>query len=351
MTDTKCFSRYSFSLLILLSSLPYLLVQVSAFTPPTSQIGVQKLQVGKSYSTSSSTRSSTISSTSTSLKSTTKENEDSFTPRRSFLGKSLAAPFIAIAAATSTNFPSPLIANALEGSAATANAEITSKIFVQLKGLPSETDTFEEDVITIGLFGKDSSQPVSILEQLVSPAGYFAKCKPKEIRTLQREQLEANKVYNSCMEAQDTKGVNYDLSTVWRIVKNERIDLGAVSGKYIAREYPTYEGSNSLKHDAEGVVSVRIGNDGGFGFTIYTGTGSQKTALDETNIVVGRVVSGMDVVRKLNLVPVVKNSLAGDDISKRSAPSRACRYGGKESFCSEFKPLKKVSIFNTGMTN
>lgn len=287
----------------------------------------------------------------------TDENEDVAIPRRSFLVQSLAAPFIAAPSLLTIDQKS-CRANAIDGSASsTANSEITSKIFIQLKGIPNESESFEEDVISIGLFGKDSPQPVSILEQLVSTSGYPAKCKPKEIRTLQREQLEANKVYNSCIEIQDTKGVNYDLSTVWRVVKDERIDIGAVSGKYVARESPTFQGSNLLKHDAEGVVSVRLGNDGGFGFTIYTGSGSNKSDLDETNIVVGKVIDGMNVVKRLNEVPVIQSSsvgykaLAGGDPSKRTAPSRACRYGSSELYCNEFKPLKKISIFRTGTLN
>ena len=288
------------------------------------------------------------------------EVETIITPRRSFINQAISMPLATVGLLSNidqTNF----VVNAAETSVtSTANAEITSEIFLELKGLPnSESDGVEGDIITIGLFGKDAPQPVSILNQLVSSSGYPSKCKPKETRALQREQLEANKVYNSCMETQDTKGVNYDLSTVWRIVKDEKIDLGAVSGKFIAREYPMFEGKNSLKHDAEGVVSVRLGNDGGFGFTIYMGpgSGSSDNYLNETNIVVGRVIGGIDVVRKLNEVPVIQSSsvgykaLAGGDPSKRSAPSRACRYGSSELYCNEFKPLKKITIFRTGVVN
>ena len=53
----------------------------------------------------------------------------------------------------------------------------------------------------IGLFGDDAPQPVSVLKQLVSKGGYKSKCKPLDTsRLLQKEQLEANKVYNSCLE-------------------------------------------------------------------------------------------------------------------------------------------------------
>ncbi len=299
--------------------------------------------------------------------------DDEALERRSFLSKALSTAGIGITA----SFISPSASSAdTSSTATTSSAQITSKIFLQLKGLPpildengepSTASAYTEDIITIGLFGNDAPQPVAILEQLVSNSGYYAKCKPKEIRTLQREQLEANKVYNSCMEMQDTKGVNYDLSTVWRVVKDERIDLGAVSGKFVSRENPSFDGNvgnvSTLKHDVEGSVSVRKGNDGGFGFTIYPGTSSATTSkataaaeLDEDNIVIGRVIDGMDVVRRLNDVAVVQSAAGinykglsgGNASSKRSAPSRACRYGSTELYCNEFKPLKKILISRTG---
>lgn len=279
--------------------------------------------------------------------------------RRLFLGQAVTLSII-------PSIILPTVANSAETSTvlskSSSEAQITSRIFLQLKGLPTDDSNdineFSEDIITIGLFENDAPQPASILKQIVSKEGFNAKCKPKEVRMLQREQLEANKVYNSCMEMQDTKGVNYDLSTVWRVVTDERIDLGAVSGKYIARENPLFVGGNDmLKHDVEGVVSVRKGNEGGFGFTIYPGTTGEKNAeLDENNIVVGRVIGGMDVIRRLNQIAVVQSAqgfnykgVSGSASSKRSAaPSRACRYGSKELYCNEFKPLKKISIQKTG---
>ena len=299
------------------------------------------------------------------------QNIDFFS-RRSFL-ESTQAISLAIASAATISPPSPAFADETpSGSGAatyksTANAEITSKVVLTLKGLPTDESNdipYQEDTITIGLFGKDAPQPTETLIQLFSPrsGGYPALCKPKETRTLQREQLEANKVYNACKETEDSKGVDYDLSTVWRVKKDERIDLGAVSGKYVARIPPNFQlvtpGGNGLKHDAEGVVSVRRGSDGGFGFTIYPGSSSStgSAELDEDNIVVGRVIDGMDVVRRLNQIPVVQSAginykgfAGGDKSEKRSAPSRACRYGSSELYCNEFKPLKKILISRTNV--
>ena len=235
-----------------------------------------------------------------------------------------------------------------EDKRSTIDATITDKIFIEFKGLsaPSEPN----DRIVIGLFGNDAPQPVSVLKQVVTPLGYKSKCKPLDTsRTFEKEQLEANKVYNNCIEKEDTVGVNYEYSTVWRVVSNERLDIGAVSGKFIAREPPNFEDKQSgLKHDEKGVVSVRRGNESGYGFTIFPGGNAQAAqTLDQENVVVGRVIEGMDVVDKLNSIPVVKNTLAGN--KKKTAPSRACRYGGNELFCNEQKPLKKVTLDKTGI--
>lgn len=237
---------------------------------------------------------------------------------------------------------------------ATAEAVVTDKIFIEFKGLSPPTSDGDPatDRITIGLFGQDAPQPVSVIKQVVTKEGYKSKCKPLDTtRTLQKEQLEANKVYNSCLENEDTVGVNYEYSTVWRVVKGERIDVGAVSGKFVARENPNFEDANSaLKHDAAGVVSVRRGDEAGYSFTIYPG-GESAASLDEDNVVIGRVIDGMGVVGKLNDLPVVKNpsvKLTGGAKAK-NAPSRGCRYGGSEYYCSEDKPLKKVLLDKTGL--
>jgi hypothetical protein len=97
-------------------------------------------------------------------------------------------------------------------------------------------------------------------------------------------------------------------STVWRIHKNESIDVGAVTCKDVAREYPTRMGKQGsetkLRIDAPGVVTVRRCNEGGFGFSIYP---ENRGSLDSTNplqqlddaddrncnLVVGRFLQGL----------------------------------------------------------
>jgi cyclophilin family peptidyl-prolyl cis-trans isomerase len=260
--------------------------------------------------------------------------------RRSLLN-TLGTQSVAAAMLSQTCFASPAIAAA---SSRSAEAQVTDKIYVDVKGLSQDEPPQR---IVIGLFGKDAPQAVDMLKALVSPTGLKAPCKPRESRSLQKEQLEANKVYNSCVEGQD-KGVNYDYATIWRVVKDERIDVGAVSGKFIAREFPNFEGTNDLKNDVPGVVSVRRGNNSGFGFTIYPGNGDSKY-LDANHIVVGRVIEGMDVVNRLNDVGVVTSAKLPSFTELSPAPSRACRYGGKQLYCNEYKPLQKLSLSSTGV--
>lgn len=232
----------------------------------------------------------------------------------------------------------------------TASTEITDRIYVTIKGLGPDPRR-----IVIGLFGKDAPSSVSKLKQLVFETGLPAPCRPRAERSLQKEQLEANKVYSSCKDREDI-GVSLKFSSVWRVMKDERIDVGAVSGRFVARAYPVWSETKPsvLKHDAPGIVSVRRGDDSGFGFVIYPGDGKTNTeALDEDYIVVGKVIAGMDVVMDLNEVPVILSSkynymgLTGGPKTSNS-PDRSCRYGGP-MYCNENKPLIKLSITDTGI--
>eukprot|EP00980_Cylindrotheca_fusiformis_P007450 scaffold1537_cov108-Cylindrotheca_fusiformis.AAC.9 len=236
---------------------------------------------------------------------------------------------------------------------------VTDKVFVEIKGLPSAGSAEDPapattQRIVIGLFGQDAPKSVEKLKLLMGP-GLPAVCKPKEERVMQREQLEANKVYNSCIES-EKNGVNYDYAQIWRIVKNERIDFGSVAGKFIAREYPTWEESqpSKLTHDRPGLVSVRKGSNSGFGFTVFPGGSSAPDDLNDNHIVVGQVIEGLDVMNLINNLPVVASAkvnykgITGGQ-SFQEGPSRACRYGGTQLYCNENKPLQKLTMYRTGI--
>jgi cyclophilin family peptidyl-prolyl cis-trans isomerase len=249
----------------------------------------------------------------------------------------------------------------------TEDAEITDKIYIEIEGLPSSSSSSSvkqpPQRIVIGLFGKEAPEPVQILLALVRPTGWGTPCRPKVEKLLQKEQLEANKVYKSCIEQQN-QGVTLKDSTIWRIYPNQQFDIGAVSGRFLAREYPNYRSPPAeipiLRHDRPGIVSVRRGNEGGFGFTIYYHTDQDDNnnnnksknipnELDSTHIVVGKVLEGFDVLAALNRVPVVTSSnfLAGQR-NPLKAPDRSCRYGGGNLYCNENKPLSKLTIVDCG---
>lgn len=236
----------------------------------------------------------------------------------------------------------------------TADAQVTDRIFLDIKGLGGPSAPTQR--LVIGLFGHDAPRSTKMLKQLVnSREGLPVPCKPKAERTLQKEQLEANKVYNTCIEQQQQGGVNYEYSQIWRVVADQRIDVGAVSGKFIAREFPDWHEDDNrespLTHDTAGVVSVRRGKDSGFGFTIYPGGNNEaaRQQLDRDHIVVGRV-ENLEVVAALNEVPVITSSkIGGTAVNTQVAPNRSCTYGGGQLYCNEYKPLNKLSTLSAGI--
>lgn len=233
----------------------------------------------------------------------------------------------------------------------TDTALVTDKVYFDIA-----TPSGEKKRLVVGLFGKEAPASVQKIKQLVSNNGLPAPCKPRAQRSLQKEQLEANKVYNSCIESEDS-GVTLLYSTVWRIRPGERIDVGAVTGKFVARQYPNFvedtTNNSGLRHDSPGVVSVRVGDESGFGFTVYPG-GGDPSLLDSEHIVVGKVEPGesMETVDWLNAVPVVTTSsvnyMALTGAKQSVAPDRSCRYGGP-MYCNENKPLVKLTVRDCGL--
>jgi cyclophilin family peptidyl-prolyl cis-trans isomerase len=267
-------------------------------------------------------------------------------------------PYIALAADAAVVHSASTTTTTTAASATTAAAIVTDRIFVDIVSPTSAPATAATNAtpnrIVIGLFGKAAPASVAQLRQLVSVTGLAAPCRPRAQRSFQKDQLEANKVYNSCMDG-EREGVSLRYSTVWRIRKDEGIDVGAVTGKYVAREYPTYTEEEEyfvpLSHDTAGLVSVRRGNESGFGFTISP---RANPDMDADYIVVGRVLDGMEVVEQLNEIPVVNSApvvnymaLTGGPTTQ-NAPDRSCRYGGP-MYCNENKPLVKLKISDCGV--
>lgn len=316
---------------------------------------------------------SQISSSALNAIDTTSESSDpQGLSRRSWLSRAPQALTVVATAAAAATTGLPQVSRAEDDSGSTGSAlgQVTDKVFVDVSGLSAtaSAETGKTQRIVLGLFGKDAPASVKRLKLLhdVSGKGLEAPCKPlKEDFLIQREQLEANKVYRSCLEGQD-KGVTYDYAQIWRIVKDERIDFGSLPGKFNAREYPTWAERSylptaeyaSTKTLPKYLVAVRKGSDSGFGYTLF----SKANALTnrdflENYLVVGKVLEGEEVVDQINNVSVVASaksinymSIVGGGVgsSKNAAPKKDCRYGGP-MYCNENKPLTKLTMFRTGI--
>ena len=166
----------------------------------------------------------------------------------------------------------------------------------------------------------------------------------------------ASKFFLSICKGDYGEGVSYDGAQVSRIETNKRIDVGKLSkggnkkqetwmdgmGKVRIRSVSlaskaTHRDQNDLLHDTAGVLSVKKGG-GTFDFTIAPQSNSQ---LDDENVVIGKVISGMEVVSKINEVPASKEDLIG---SKGGFSALGKGFDGRAKIAVVGKPLQKISI-------
>ncbi|GMH99147.1 hypothetical protein TrLO_g6893 [Triparma laevis f. longispina] len=236
-----------------------------------------------------------------------------------------------------------LLATLVPPRVALADAEDAPK-FSHYLALDVISDSALLGRITIGLYGSFAPSTVAELVELSSGEfmrGVEGSCNPPTKRSTDRENLEARRAYAGCKSNIDD-GVTYEGSQVWRVAKDERIDFGAVRGKFIGRKEPSFaDGGIGLSVKNKGAVSVVQGGTAGFTFTITPVEGGGKS-LGGDAVVVGQVVDGFDALEMLNNVGVVKSGIGSPKL--RDKPSRECRYGGKESNCSQLKPLRKTEI-------
>ena len=166
----------------------------------------------------------------------------------------------------------------------------------------------------------------------------------------------ATKFFLSVCKGDYGEGVSYDGAQVSRIQIDKRIDVGKLSkggnkkqetwmdgmGKVRIRSVSlassaTHKDSNDFRHDTPGVVSVKKGG-GTFDFTIASRT---NPVLDAENVVIGKVLSGMNVVNKINNVPVSKEDIIG---SKGGFSSLGKGFDGRAKLAAVERPLQRVSI-------
>lgn len=223
----------------------------------------------------------------------------------------------------------------------TPTPDVTAKIRIRYD-VQQSAEVKEQGKILLGLFGKEAPVACSIFYALAEGT-LSAPCRDpsdaSDSQALQRETLVKRGVQRQCL-ADEAKPVSYSGSSVWRIIKGQRIDFGSVQGKFASRQAPStpITESNGLSHDRPGLLSVPRGG-GVFDFTI---TLASLPELDSTNIVIGEVLGDRAALDYLSDLPVVQ--YYGQGQGSETSRSKQCYYGSGDTFCSQLKPLKKVSI-------
>jgi cyclophilin family peptidyl-prolyl cis-trans isomerase len=166
----------------------------------------------------------------------------------------------------------------------------------------------------------------------------------------------ASKIFLSLCRGDYGDGISYDGSQVSRVQRNKRIDVGRLSkgggqkqetwtdfsGKVRIRSVDlarsvVHSDSNTLSHDSAGIVSVPRGG-GSFLFTIAP---KANADLDEENVVIGKVLSGMSTIEKINAVPVSQEDALG---TKGTFSSLGKNFDGRAKLATIEKPLQKIVL-------
>lgn len=196
--------------------------------------------------------------------------------------------------------------------------------------------------IVIGLYGKEAPDSVETFRQLIKGA-LVAPCMdeedaaPEDFGVSEKARLTKRQILRQCKAAED-KPLSYRYTQAWRIIKGRRIDLGRMNRVF--RQAPRNEDRNALKHDAPGLVSVRRGG-GEFEFTIAPAANPE---LDETNIVVGRVLEGMDLVERLDNAAVSQ----GQFLEGAFKFTGSIIGDARAALSTQYKPLQKVVVRSCG---
>ena len=169
----------------------------------------------------------------------------------------------------------------------------------------------------------------------------------------------SSKVFLSvCGGENSWDGLSYDLAQVSRIVKDQRIDFGKFSkgrgqkqekyidsvGKMRIRNVNVAENTanfdeNELRHISGGEVSMRRGG-GSFDFTIAP---RPNADLDKGNIIMGKVIEGMDVIEEINGIPTSREDILG---TKQAFSNAGKAFDGRAKLAAVGKPLKRVRILS-----
>ena len=249
------------------------------------------------------------------------------------------AEFLSAAVAVSALAPPPRAARAVD-------AEVTDVVALELRIAGADDATAPR--IEIGLFGRAAPEAVGVFLDLAR-GELRAPCAEADESGPYRIAAGKRRVERECRSLGGL-GVSYVGSAVWRIVRGKRVDFGRVSSDFAARVPPTTAASDGaesgLRHDAPGVVSMRRGG-GAFEFTIAP---AANPALDRENVVVGRVLRGLDVLARLDQdIPVKRGAIELDPPPLGAPVARACAYDKGDTSCAQFKPLRKVTVVATAV--
>lgn len=197
--------------------------------------------------------------------------------------------------------PRPTNAAATAATTATEDPVVTDRAFLNISvaGTPRGT-------LTLALYGDKSPEAVRIFKQLVSGTLRF----------------------------KSSKTVTYRYSQATKVVRDHYVQLGRVNQidalnqspgtpqrQQISVPAPLHNDSNELTHDAAGVLSVKRGG-GQFEFCIAL---AEDHLLDESNLVIGRVVDGMPLLQLLANVPTNRKTIRDGyrNVGKLIGDSRA----------------------------
>jgi len=186
----------------------------------------------------------------------------------------------------------------------------------------------------------------------------IASAKPRQITLglFGEAAPEATKLFRTICEGDLRYSVGYSGAQVSAVVKDEYIDVNkfAKGADKKTESYRNEAGvvrlrsldlssevkisdTNDLRHDIDGVLSVQKGG-GSFGFTIAP---RPNPSLDDENIVIGRVLTGQEVVKDINDVPITKE----DPLGSKTTFSNLGKFAdGRAKMASVNKPLKKIRI-------
>ncbi|CAM9553740.1 unnamed protein product [Chrysoparadoxa australica] len=150
--------------------------------------------------------------------------------------------------------------------------------------------------------------------------------------------------------------IDYNGSSVFCVEKGKRVDLGKLQGgldKYEVRRIDNTghirretrnaaedlisSDKNDLKHDVPYVASMRKGGKT-FEFTIAS---QANPELDENNVVFGRVLSGFDIIDRIESVPVTRDDPLG---SKKGFSKAGAGFDPRAKVISLNRPLQKITM-------